>query len=131
MPKGKVVGIDIQDAKISHPNFFFLKKDVFELKKEDFKALNIEKFDVILSDMAPKTTGNKFVDHINSYHLAKRAFELAKEFLKPKGSLVIKIFEGEKLPSFRKEIAKSFKNVKLFKPKINQKVAEKKAKKFL
>ncbi len=119
--KGKVIGIDLQDVKISLPNFVFLQKDAFSLEKKDFEALGIKVFDVILSDMAPKTTGDKFGDHVRSVNLARRAFELASEVLKKGGSLVIKVFEGEKMPFLKKEIEKSFKSVKFFKPKSSRK----------
>jgi len=119
--KGKVIGVDLLPVKINHPNFHFLQKDVFELKDEDFKALGIEKFDVILSDMAPKTTGDKFGDHIRSVRLIERALELAINYLKENGTLLAKVFEGEKLPQIKKQIEKSFKSVKFFKPKSSRK----------
>ena len=83
--KGKVVGVDLQEVKVSLPNFVFLQKDAFLLQKRDFEAFGIRNFDVILSDMAPKTTGDKFGDHVRSVELAKKAFELAKELLKKGG----------------------------------------------
>ena len=119
--KGKVVGVDLLPVKINHPNFFFLQKDVFELKKADFENLNINKFDVILSDMAPKTTGERFGDHIRSVRLVEKALELAIDYLKNKGSFVAKVFEGEKLPELKKQIEKYFKSVKFFKPKSSRK----------
>jgi len=119
--KGKVVGVDLQEVKISLPNFVFLQKDAFTLGNKDFEALEIKNFDVVLSDMAPKTTGDKFGDHVRSVELAKKAFELAIQLLKKGGSLVIKVFEGEKTPLLKKEIEKSFKSVKFFKPKSSRK----------
>lgn len=119
--KGKVVGIDLLPAKIKHPNFYFFQKDVFEIKENDFKNLGIEKFDVILSDMAPKTTGDKFRDHVRSIRLVEKALELALNYLKEGGSFIVKIFEGEKLPGLKKQIEKYFKSAKLFKPKSSRK----------
>ncbi len=119
--KGKVIGIDILPIKISHPNFYFIQKDVFELEDRDFKILGIEKFDVLLSDMAPKTTGDKFGDHVRSVRLAEKALEIAKNYLKEGGSFVVKVFEGEKISSLKKQIEKCFKSVKFFKPKSSRK----------
>jgi 23S rRNA (uridine2552-2'-O)-methyltransferase len=119
--KGKVIGIDILPIKISHPNFYFLQKDVFELEEKDFKNLGIEKIDVLLSDMAPKTTGDKFGDHVRSVRLAEKALEIAKNYLKEGGSFVVKVFEGEKIPILKKQIEKYFKSVKFFKPKSSRK----------
>jgi 23S rRNA (uridine2552-2'-O)-methyltransferase len=119
--KGKVIGIDILPIKISHPNFYFLQKDVFELEEKDFKNLGIEKVDVLLSDMAPKTTGDKFGDHVRSVRLAEKALEIAKNYLKEGGSFIVKVFEGEKIPILKKQIEKYFKSVKFFKPKSSRK----------
>lgn len=119
--KGKVIGIDILPVKISHPNFYFIQKDVFKLEDEDFKVLGLEKFDVILSDMAPKTTGDKFGDHIRSVRLAERALELAKNYLKEGGSFVVKVFEGKEISNFKNKIEKCFNSVKFFKPKSSRK----------
>lgn len=115
--KGKVVGIDLLPVKLNHPNFFFLQKDVFELKNTDFEKLNITNFDVILSDMAPKTTGEKFRDHICSVRLVEKALEIAMDYLKEGGNLIAKVFEGEKVPEIKKQIKNHFKSVKFFKPK--------------
>jgi len=119
--KGKVIGIDILPIKINHPNFYFLQKDVFELEEKDFKNLGIEKVDVLLSDMAPKTTGDKFGDHVRSVRLAEKALEIAKNYLKEGGSFIVKVFEGEKIPILKKQIEKYFKSVKFFKPKSSRK----------
>ncbi len=118
---GKIIGIDLIPVKISHPNFYFIQKDVFEITKQDFENLGIEKFDIILSDMAPKTTGVKFIDHIHSIKLVEKALELALGYLKKEGNFIAKIFEGERLPFLKKEIEKYFRSVKLFKPKSSRK----------
>jgi len=119
--KGKVIGVDLQEIKIKAQNFYFIKKDVFELDEEDFKSLGVEFFDTVVSDMAPKTTGDKFGDHVRSVKLVKKALEIALKYLKERGHFVAKVFEGEKLPQLKREIEKYFKSVKLFKPKSSRK----------
>jgi len=119
--EGKVVGVDIQEIKICLPNFYFLKKDVFQLSEKDFEKMEIAEFDVIVSDMAPKTTGDKFVDHVRSVELVRRAFDICFQLLKPGGHFVAKVFEGAKLQDLKKQIEKNFKSVKLFKPKASRK----------
>ena len=119
--EGKVVGIDIQDVKITAPNFYFFKKDAREFNLEDIKPLGIEKFDVILSDMAPKTTGDTFVDHVKSVKLVLLAYEIAKSFLKRGGNFVAKVFDGAKTPQLKKELSQGFRSVKFFKPKSSRK----------
>lgn len=119
--KGKIIGVDLEEIKVKLPNLFFLKRDVFELKPEEIKSLGIEKVDVILSDLAPKTMGNKFVDHIRSVELVEKVLELSLELLKEGGHLVAKIFEGVQTPLLKKKMEKMFQKVKLFKPKSSRK----------
>lgn len=118
--KGKVIGIDLEDVKIKLPNFLFIKKDVFELKPEEIRLLGIEEVDIILSDLAPKTMGDKFVDHIRSVELVERVLELSLELLKKGGHLVAKIFEGTQTPSLKKKIEQNFQRVNLFKPQSSR-----------
>ncbi len=123
--RGFVVGIDLKKPTISHERFLYLMADVFEVDWEKLKEIPQVKerkgFDVVLSDMAPNTTGDSFVDHIRCYRLARRAFEIALECLKPGGNFVVKVFEGEKIPSFKLEVKKHFKGLKFFKPRASRK----------
>lgn len=120
-PEGKVIGIDLEPVKFRSKLFTFLQKDVFELTKKDFEDLGISEFDVILSDMAPKTTGIEETDHLRSVALVLKALELCKELLKKGGAGVIKIFDGPELPKVRKEFEKIFRSVKIFRPKATRK----------
>lgn len=119
--KGKVIGVDLEEVKVKFPNFSFIKKDIFKLSPEEIKSLGIEKVDVILSDLAPKTIGDKWVDHIKSAELLERVLELSSDLLKESGHLVAKIFEGPQTPLLRKKLEKMFKRVSLFKPKSSRK----------
>jgi len=76
-----------------------------------------KQFDVIVSDLAPKTTGIKSADAINSIVLADKALAIAKLTLKHGGDFVCKIFEGELSDRFFKEVKKNFKFIKRFRPK--------------
>ncbi len=112
--KGKVVGIDIEDIKIPlKANILFIKKNIADLKNSDFK----DKFDAVVSDLSPKTSGVKFVDTEKSLELAEKAFEIAKIVLLPDGNFVCKIFEGESSNEFFKKVAKFFEFAKRFRPK--------------
>ena len=76
-----------------------------------------KQFDVIVSDLAPKTTGIKSADAINSIVLADKALAIAKLTLKHGGDFVCKIFEGELSDRFFQEVKKNFKFAKRFRPK--------------
>jgi 23S rRNA (uridine2552-2'-O)-methyltransferase len=114
--KGCVVGIDlekIEEKTLSHPRFRFIHGDAFKLKAEDLPEAP---FDVVLSDMAPKTSGVKVRDQALSADLCLHALAVAKQTLKPGGALVVKLFEGEDAERVRKEISASFGQLKLFRP---------------
>ncbi|NPA48369.1 MAG: RlmE family RNA methyltransferase, partial [Thermodesulfobacteria bacterium] len=116
--KGLVVGIDLNPVKISHPRFLFLQEDIFEISPEEIlEKADVKQFDVVLSDMAPKTTGDRSGDHFRSVALAERALYYAEELLKPGGIFFVKVFEGEAFPRFVEEVKKRLGPVKRFRPK--------------
>ena len=120
-PKGEVVGIDLtRPDRLSSPNFKFVQADVLTL---DIELLGREagSRDVILSDLAPQTTGIQSTDITNSMSLAKRAYDITLALLKKKGHFVCKAFEGEDLKPFRSEVSTRFNQVRLFRPKATRK----------
>lgn len=119
--RGEVVGIDINEIKIqTTKNIIFLQKNVFD---KDILSQKIfeKKFDLIVSDLAPKTTGMREKDVFDSFVLAKRTFEIAKIVLSEKGDFVCKIFESPAANDFLKEIACFFEKVRKYKPKATLK----------
>ena len=99
----------------------FFKGDVLS---NETKSAVIQYFrlnlDVILSDMAADTTGNKSLDSIRTNQLCSDVINFSKKVLKPKGVLVSKIFMGEDFLEV-KELAKSkFKKVQFFKPEASR-----------
>jgi len=112
---GLVVGVDTEELNITlKNNIIFIKKSVFDLEKSDLEG---EGFDVVVSDMAPNTSGITFVDSGKSLELVEKAFEIAKLFLKPKGSFVCKIFDSSSTADFFNEFEKHFDFSKRFRPK--------------
>ncbi len=115
--KGFVQGIDIQDLEIHlTPRMSFAKKDLLELGPDDFQKAR-GKYDAVVSDAAPFTSGVPSLDAGRSFELASKAFEIAGVVLKPGGNFVTKLFDGEYTDSFCKEIQKSFASVKRYRPK--------------
>lgn len=116
-PNGKILGIDISDCNINLPNnAIFLQADILEVKASKIKEY-FKEYDVVVSDMAPSTSGLDFVDAGRSLELSQRAFEIAKEILKPGGNFVCKIFESYEANQLIKEIGKHFALIKHFRPK--------------
>jgi 23S rRNA (uridine2552-2'-O)-methyltransferase len=118
---GKIMSIDIKDMEpIKKVKFF--KGDFME-KKTKYAVIQYFKFnlDVIISDMAADTTGNKSLDSIRTNQLCSDIINFSKETLKPKGVLVSKLFMGEDFIEV-KNLAKSvFKKVNFFKPEASRK----------
>ena len=119
--KGRVMSIDIKEmAPIK--NVKFIKGDILKdnTKTEVLRYFN-SKLDVIISDMAADTTGNKSLDSIRTNQLCADIINFSKDILKPKGVLVSKVFMGEDFIEV-KNLAKSlFKKVNFFKPEASRK----------
>jgi 23S rRNA (uridine2552-2'-O)-methyltransferase len=111
--QGLVVGVDLEQVTLTHERFRFMKRDAFTLEPSDLPE---SPFDVVLSDMAPKTSGVKIRDHALSVELCMKALEVARKLLKPGGSIVVKLFEGEDIKMLEAELKKSFATVKMFRP---------------
>jgi 23S rRNA (uridine2552-2'-O)-methyltransferase len=80
-------------------------------------------YDVVMSDMAPATTGNGFADQAKSYELFMFALEVASRLCKPGGAFVGKIFMGEDLPAARAEVKKLFAGERLIRPEGTRSVS--------
>ncbi|MFW5652826.1 MAG: SAM-dependent methyltransferase [Planctomycetota bacterium] len=80
----------------------------------------VKPFDVVLSDMMSSTAGHAATDHFRSVELARRALELAMHALRPGGSFVVKVFEGEAYNDFLQECRMCFPAVKGFSPKASR-----------
>ena len=118
--KGHVVGVDLKSVSIKTPtNVTTYTKDVYQIKND---LSYFEKgFNVIISDMAPATTGNKHVDNSRSFDLCMSALSIAEAHLLPNGSFLCKFFQGEDFNIFIDIIKKKFKHHKIFKPKSSRK----------
>lgn len=113
---GEVIGIDLfSPKKITVSNFTFIKGDILSLKTE--QLLNdTGEIDLLLSDMAPKTTGNNIADCAKSLELANKAFEIAGALLRKNRHFLCKVFEGEDFKDFKNQVFKCFEQVRLIRP---------------
>lgn len=74
------------------------------------------KVDVVMSDMAPNMSGNKAVDQSGAMYLVELALDMCREVLAPKGSFVVKVFQGEGFDQYLQEVRSMFSSVKTRKP---------------
>jgi 23S rRNA (uridine2552-2'-O)-methyltransferase len=72
--------------------------------------------DVVLSDMAPNMTGEYSLDHARSIHLARQAFDTALTVLGPGGDFVAKVFDGQDLKEFERDVDREFEYVRRIRP---------------
>ncbi|MBA3989024.1 23S rRNA (uridine(2552)-2'-O)-methyltransferase RlmE [Aliidiomarina maris] len=72
--------------------------------------------DVVLSDMAPNMSGNQTVDQARSMYLVELALDMCHQVLKPNGSFVVKVFQGEGFDPFLANVRAAFNSVKVRKP---------------
>ena len=118
---GKILSIDLNEFDQIF-NIHQLKGDFTDIvQKTKIKNYFGKKIDVILSDMAVNTTGNKNLDAIQTGELCKEAMNFSKDILKNKGKFVSKIFMGSTFNEIVFEAKKIFKESKVFKPIASRK----------
>jgi 23S rRNA (uridine2552-2'-O)-methyltransferase len=118
---GAVVGIDLQELNAELPaNTQFFPKDIFALDLAAFKS-EYGPFQVVLSDMAPHTSGNRQKDQYLSFELFMRALQIAEQVLTPSGSFVGKIFQGPEFEQARSALTAAFSTTRILKPEASRK----------
>ncbi len=112
---GLLVAVDLSEIGVSLPGAMVIRGNAFELET-DMLPDGVPTFDVIVSDMAPKTTGVPFADHVRSVELCDHALSLADRWLRIGGHFVCKVFTGEDEPALRKRVQERFKKLRTIKP---------------
>ena len=121
-PRGKVIGVDLKEIdNLQLDNVTTMQEDVSELSLDTFGDDTL--FDVILSDMAPNTTGNRTIDHHCSVRLCHTALDIAATLLRPKGNLVMKVLEGEAYKELLDRCENCFAVAKGFNPKASRAIS--------
>jgi 23S rRNA (uridine2552-2'-O)-methyltransferase len=115
--KGKVIALDVLPM-IGIPQVEFIQGDFREpdIFQRLLDSLENYKVDVIVSDIAPNTSGQSSVDLPRMFYLAELSLQLAQQVLKKEGCLLIKLFQGSGYEEFVKEMRLSFKKIVVRKP---------------
>ena len=114
-PGGKVVAVDLAPlAKTLPANVIFQTGDVLTLPPDTLSSF--APYDVVLSDMAPSTTGTRESDQARSFELFMRALELAGVLLAPGGSFVGKIFMGPDFSAAKRRVKELFETERAIRP---------------
>ncbi|AOY58563.1 MULTISPECIES: RlmE family RNA methyltransferase [Desulfococcus] len=121
---GQAVGIDLKPVTTKLPsNASAHIGDLMNLS-ETLHDMPGAPFDVVLSDMAPDTTGNKTLDAIRSAGLAESALSIACKHLVKGGMFACKIFQGSDFDPFVENVRREFDTVRIFKPKSSRKASK-------
>ncbi|WP_419657537.1 RlmE: ribosomal RNA large subunit methyltransferase E (23S rRNA methyltransferase) [Desulfosarcina variabilis str. Montpellier] len=122
-PDGRLVGIDLKPVTVSlTDNTTVITDDVAELESH-LARLGIDRFDVVLSDMAPATTGNRHVDEARSIGLCEAALAIADKVLATGGNFVCKIFQGGEYKTFTDSVRQRFSRQTATRPQSTRKAS--------
>jgi len=121
-PRGIAVGIDIKPIKHPFPeNVVTLQRDILAAGLVEELAEAYAPFDVVLSDMAPSTTGIRSADSARSALLFEQAFAMTMKLVRPQGHFLGKIFQGPEFTELVAMAKKHFQRVKVVKPEASRK----------
>ncbi|GAO36167.1 23S rRNA methyltransferase [Sulfuricella sp. T08] len=119
--QGKVIALDLLEM-LPLAGVTFIKGDFREdtVLAELVKALDGRPVDLVISDMAPNLSGVGLVDQARAMHLAELALEFALQHLKPGGSFLVKVFQGDGFDEYIRTMRGHFKQVATRKPKASR-----------
>jgi 23S rRNA (uridine2552-2'-O)-methyltransferase len=123
-PQGLALGIDLQPPTPTTrygPRIRVLQADAFKIDPKELTDFAGGRFDVVLSDMAPSTSGHG--DDFLSVRLCRRVLELLPAVLAPGGKVLMKVLEGEEFPALLKETKALFKEAGATKPAASRDVS--------
>ena len=118
-PHGKVVGVDRLPLPAPVSGAHVILADIYTLSDEELLC-GLAAYDVVLSDMAPDTTGIRATDQARSASLVEEALARSERLLAPLGAFVAKVFQSPDVERLRKRMGQRFKDVKLLKPEASR-----------
>jgi 23S rRNA (uridine2552-2'-O)-methyltransferase len=124
-PSGLAVGVDVKGLEHRFPkNVVALERDVFDPGFVDELLNGYAPFDVVLSDMAPATSGVRVADSARSARLFERALDIAALTLRPQGHFLAKIFQGSEFHDLLVCVKRQFEWVRVVKPDASRKMSK-------
>lgn len=113
--QGHLLAVDLEPIQVPLPeNATFIQGDALSLDNDALATY--APYDLVLSDMAPRTTGNRNADQARSFDLFMRALAVAEKLLKPGGAFVGKIFMGEDFKNAQTAVKRLFTEERAIKP---------------
>lgn len=125
-PEGRILALDLKPLEVRAPNLVSL---VADLRDQNLSQILAEHgfdrpFNVVLSDMAPNTTGIRMTDQARSMELCEIALSCADKFLAPGGHFVCKLFHSDDFKLLKEQILKSFSKFEAMKPDSTRKISK-------
>ena len=114
--KANITCFDLLDMKMNNQRIAFYREDFLKFNFTNLK----NKFDLVLSDVAPNTTGHQSTDHLRISQLIYEVIDRLEIILKKQGSFIFKIWKGEEEKEIIKMLKKIFDKVEYFKPKSSR-----------
>ncbi|MDD5103498.1 MAG: RlmE family RNA methyltransferase [Candidatus Peribacteraceae bacterium] len=134
-PKGLVIGFDLQPIKPIAGNVVTFQADITDTKavntllqehvkqqtsQASLTSATSPTFNIILSDIAPSTSGIRDVDQWRSIELNQAVLDIASRWLRTGGSCVLKVFRGADFDAFLREVKADWKDVKIVNPRASR-----------
>jgi 23S rRNA (uridine2552-2'-O)-methyltransferase len=115
--KSTIIGLDLKEVEpIDDVELIvgdFLEEEVFNKLEQ---ILHGKKVELLLSDMASNSSGDKEIDHLRNVELIEMALEFGTKHLEKNGNFVVKFLRGREEEALRSKLKQAFKSIKLFKP---------------
>lgn len=123
---GRILGVDLKPVTAKLSNAVFIQADLRDLNLEQTFIENgfYPPFDLVISDMAPNTTGIRMTDQARSFELCELALDISRRFLKRDGHFVCKLFHSDDFTQLRDEIKKDFQQFHAVKPDSTRKISK-------
>jgi 23S rRNA (uridine2552-2'-O)-methyltransferase len=123
---GRILGVDLKVVTAQLKNAVFIQAD---LRSLDLEKTFIDQgfhppFDLVLSDMAPNTTGIRMTDQARSFDLCDLALNISRQFLKKNGHFVCKLFHSDEFTTLRNQIQNEFQQFHAVKPDSTRKISK-------
>jgi 23S rRNA (uridine2552-2'-O)-methyltransferase len=124
--EGRILGVDLKPVTAKLSNAVFIQADLrdLEIEKTFIEYGFKPPFDLVISDMAPNTTGIRMTDQARSFELCELAFNLAEKFLKKDGTFICKLFHSDDFTVLRDRIKESYQRFEAVKPDSTRKISK-------
>ncbi len=124
--EGRILGVDLKPVTARLDNATFIQADLRDLEIEKvFEEHGFKpRFDLVISDMAPNTTGIRMTDQARSFELCVLALDMARKFLKKDGHFICKLFHSDDFTTMRDQIKNEFQRFEAVKPDSTRKISK-------